>query len=996
MQKSRFNVYLNPMKKAFNLALMSSLFVVGLVQSVFAQRTITGKVTDATDKSDMIGVTVSVKGTTTGTQTDIEGKYSIKVPSNDAILSFTFIGKISKEVAVGTQSEINVTLEDDALKLEEIVVVGYGTQKKKDLTGSITSVTSTDFVKGNIQTPEQLVTGKLAGVQITTNGGAPGSGSRIRIRGGSSLNASNDPLIVIDGVPIDNAGLSGSANPLSFINPNDIESFNVLKDASAAAIYGSRAANGVIIITTKKGKSGSKTNVAFSTLFSVANKVKNVDVLTADEFTQAVNTYGTAAQKALLGTANTNWQDEIYRTALSSDNNLSLTGSAKNVPYRVSVGYLNQNGILQNSNLQRTSGSIGLTPTLLDKHLKIDLNLKVANNVSNFADEGAIGSAIGFDPTKPVYSSEMPFGGYYQWPNKSGGIEALAPSNPLALLNLKTDKGILNRYIGNIQLDYKFHFLEDLRAVVNAGFDRSNTDGNKTVDKNVSANALTNGGETGFYTQNRNNQTFQAYLNYVKELSNQRFDIMGGYEYQQFLREEESGTDYGNTAVVPLRYYFKTENKLDGLFGRLNYGLMGKYLATFTLRRDGSSRFSPDTRYGLFPSAALAWNINEELKNSDTFSDLRLRLGWGVTGQQDLTTGDYPYLPVYSPSQGLQYQFGGTFYDLLRANAYDANIKWEETQSSNVGLDFGLRKSRISGSVDVYLKKTIDLINEIDVPAGANFSNRVITNVGSMENKGVELTLNYSPIQKADFTWDLNFNFTYNTNKITALTKNEGDNYIGVLTGNISGGTGAYGQIHTTGYPRSSFFLYQQVYDQNGKPIEGVFVDRNQDGVITELDRYRYQNPDPNYFLGLTSQTNYKNLSFGFVMRSNINNYVYNNVFSGRGSYASMTGAGNVIFNLASDVLNSGFSSNTNRERIILSDYFVQNASFLRMDNLNVGYNLGSLANNKVKNAQLSFIVQNVFTVTKYQGLDPEVAGGIDNQIYPRPRTFSLGLNVNF
>jgi TonB-linked SusC/RagA family outer membrane protein len=1005
MQKFSFEALRTSKIFLMKKSLLWTLVLSACFGQALAQKKVSGKVMDQEDNIGLPGVTVTIKGTTTGTATDIDGNYSINIEGNNPVLVFSFIGKESKEVSVGNQSIINVSLSNDSKALEEIIVVGYGTQRKQDLTGSITSITENDFIKGNISTPEQLITGKLAGVQITSAGGAPGSGASIRIRGGSSLNASNNPLIVIDGVPIDNSDVSGAANPLSFINPNDIESFNILKDASAAAIYGSRAANGVIIITTKKGRKGSSTKLSFNSRFSSAKNIGQVDVLNASQFATAVNTNGTVAQQQLLGASSTNWQDVIYRNALTQDNNLSLTGTLKGMPYRASVGFLNQNGTLQTSNLKRTSASLGLSPSFLDDHINVDLNLKMANNKSQFANEGAIGTAVGFDPTQPVYANNE-FGGYFNWLDPNGnGIEALGPSNPLGMLELRNNLGNLNRYIGNAKVSYTFHGLPELKAVINAGFDKSKTEGLDVVSKLVSANSFNRGGSTAFYNQKRNNTTFQAFLNYVKEIGAQRFDVMGGYEYQDFIRENDTGTDYGDAASIPLRNFFKTEYRLASQFGRLNYALKDTYLATFTLRRDGTSRFAPDNRYGLFPSAALAWKLNEQFDMGNTFSDMKIRLGWGVTGQQDINSGDFPYLAAYTPGQGLLYQFGNAFYDVLRPNPYDAQIKWEETTSTNIGLDFGLRKARISGSIDFYKKKTTDLINEIDAPAGTNFSNRVVTNIGSLENQGIEFTVNYTPISKSNFSWDLNFNATYNQNKITALTRNENSDFLGVLTGPVGGGTGSYGQIHSTGYPRSTFFLYQQVYDENDKPMEGVFVDQNNDGVISELDRYHSQNPDPNYFLGFSSQMTYKKMNFGFVMRSNIGNYVFNNVQSGGSSYASMTGAGNVIYNLNANVLNSEFSSLTRRDQILLSDYFVENASFLKMDNLNFGYDLSSLFKSSKLQANLGFIIQNVFTVTNYSGLDPEVVSvnqqgtataGIDRNIYPRPRTYSINLNLNF
>jgi TonB-dependent starch-binding outer membrane protein SusC len=975
--------------------LFGVVFLCFLAQFAFAQQRVTGTVSDNTASVGLPGVNVSIKGTSTGTTTNGSGQYTLDVPSG-ATLVYSFIGKLRQEIAVGNRSVIDVTLTDDATALGEVVVIGYGTTKKKDLTGSVLAITETDFVKGNVTTADQLIVGKMAGVQITPGGGAPGSGSTIRIRGGSSLNASNDPLIVIDGVPIDNSSVSGVANPLSFINPNDIESFNVLKDASASAIYGSRAANGVIIITTKKGKKGGPLKVSFDTRYAMAQNIQQVGVLSADEFREAVATYGTAAQKALLGTANTNWQDEIFRNAATIDNNLSLTGSIKNIPFRTSVGFLNQNGTLKTSNLKRTSASLGLSPSFLDKHLAIDLNVKYANSKSQFADEGAIGTAIGFDPTQPVHASNE-FGGYFQWLNPNGsGIEALATSNPLAMLELRDNLGSINRTIANVSATYTFHGMPFLKAVVNTGFDRSNTDGTDNVSKLISATSFNNGGTVNTYTQNRNNKTFQAYLNYTKTFGKQNLDLMGGYEYQGFVRENENELVFGNPNIPARPNYFKTEYRLGSQFGRLNYSLNDRYLATVTLRRDGTSRFSENNRFGLFPSVALAWKLNDQFGLTNQLSDLKLRLGYGVTGQQDINSGDYPYLAAYTPGQGLKYQFGNTYYDVLRPNPYDANIKWEETASSNIGLDFGIKALRLSGSVDVYQKNTKDLINEIDAPAGTNFSNKVTTNIGTMTNKGVELNLNYSPILKKNLTWDINFNITRNRNEITALTRNADPNFIGVLVGGIGGGTGSLGQIHSTGYPRASYFLYQQVYDQTGKPLEAVFVDRNADGVVSELDRYRYQNPDPKYYMGLSSNVTVKNFSLGFIMRANVGNYVFNNVQSGQSSFASMTGAGNFIFNLNENVRNTGFKNTTRREQILLSDLFVENASFLKIDNINLGYDLANVLKQSKVKARLNLVAQNVLMHTKYTGLDPEVQGGIDRNIYPRPRTYSLNLNLNF
>ncbi|HOY21375.1 MAG TPA: SusC/RagA family TonB-linked outer membrane protein, partial [Haliscomenobacter sp.] len=652
--KERFFFVLRP-------TLLLAAFVLAL-SSAFAQITLSGTVTSE-DKQALIGATVVVKGSGTGMVTDIDGKYTIEVPDRNAILVFSYTGFAEQEITVGSQTQIDIVLQVDIQRLNELVVVGYGSQKKRDVTGSVTNISDKDFIKGNIATPEQLVNGKIAGVQITSNGGAPGAGSRIRIRGGSSLNANNDPLIVIDGVPLDNTGVSGAANPLSFINPNDIENFTILKDASAAAIYGSRASNGVILITTKKGKAGDKMRISFSSVLSSSTRSGVIDVLGAAEFRDTVNSRGTAAQKALLGNANTDWQDQIYQTAFSHDNNLSLTGALKNLPYRASLGFMDQNGILKTSNMNRLSGSIGINPSFFDKHLKVDVNLKGTSINNRFANQGAIGSAVNFDPTQPIRSGNEALGGYFEFLDPATkNPNTLAPRNPLALLNQRNDESTVGRIIGNVVLDYKFHFLPELRANLNVGLDRSNSEGNINVPLGV-AQFFDRGGQVASYTQNKNNKTLEFYLNYVREFGAHRVDLMGGYSYQDFLRES-TDLDKNIQGEVYNDVFFKTQNTLISFYTRVNYALKEKYLLTFTLRRDGSSRFSPDNRWGTFPSAAFAWKINEEgfMQGSNLFSNLKLRLGYGVTGQQDVGS-DYPYLSRYTPSEPTaQYQFGNDFF----------------------------------------------------------------------------------------------------------------------------------------------------------------------------------------------------------------------------------------------------------------------------------------------------------------------------------------------
>ena len=966
------------------------LIVFGLFTSsmVMAQRTVTGKVTSSGDNQGIPSASVLLKGTTQGTVTDIDGNFSLSVPNDNAVLVISYVGYISQEIAVGNNSAINVTLAEGNT-LSEVVVIGYGTQKKKDLTGSIVSVSERNFQKGNIVTAEQLVAGKIAGVNITPNGGAPGAGSRIRIRGGSSLSA-DDPLIVIDGVPLASGGIGGVANPLSLINPNDIESVTVLKDASAAAIYGSRASNGVLMIVTKKGKKGDALKVNFSTVLSQAQPINFVSVLTADELRALVNSKGNSTQKALLGKENTNWQDVIYRNAFSHDENISFTGSVKSLPYRVSAGYLNQNGILLGSNMDRKSASVNLNPRLLDDHLKLDLSYKGSFNKSKFADEGAIGSAVFFDPTQPVYSGKDAFQGYNEWLNTDGTLNTLAGRNPLGLLNSRQDESKVNRHIANAIVDYKFHFLPDLRANINIAIDQANTDGFTKKDS-TAASAFAVKGVNNTYTQKRTNKTFESYLNYVKEVEKVRVDVMAGYGYQDFYFEGANnfynlrGIRQGDT--IPSAVNPKSQSTLVSFFGRANLGYNNRYLLTFTMRRDGSSKLAPGHKWITYPAAALAWRMTEDGIGKGLFSDLKMRLGYGVTGQQD-GISDYNGLKTFSlGGNTAQYAFGNNYVSTLRPEGFNELLTWQKTATYNAGIDFSTKNDRISGAIDYYFRETSNLFNDVNIPAGANFTNRIKSNIGTLENKGIELTLNTTPVKTSHLTWDANFVLAYNTNKITKLTLVDDPKFKGVETGGIAGGVGNNIQLHAVGTPKSSFYVYKQVYDANNKPIEGVYVDLNGDDKITVDDKYLYQKPDANYTIGFTSNLTYDNFSLGFVLRGSVGNYMYSNVNSGATFGSNSL---NYLYNMSPNVLETGFANAQ-----YFSDYYIQNASFLKMDNLTLGYDLSSLFKNKYS-VRATAVVQNVFTVTKYQGVDPEIAGGIDNTIYLRPRTYSLGINLNF
>ncbi|MFW5755308.1 MAG: SusC/RagA family TonB-linked outer membrane protein [Tangfeifania sp.] len=976
------------------------LFLVALLtftNSYSQQKTLTGEVTDAATGEPLPGVTIVVQGTARGTITDVDGQYSVDVEP-DQTLTFSFIGYTSQEIVVGAEDILNVQLRQSVESLEEVVVIGYGQVKKEDATGSVKAISTDDFNPGAITSPQELVSGKIAGVNITSGGGSPGEGATIRIRGGSSLSASNDPLIVIDGVPVDNDGISGMKNPLNTIHPSDIETFTVLKDASATAIYGSRASNGVIIITTKKGRQGAPLKINYNQHFSVGTFANKIYPLSTSEFTSLVQDRYANNPNALglLGSSDTDWQEQIYRPALGHDHNLSLAGNIDNMPFRASVGYSNQEGLLKTDGMDRVTASVGVNPRFFDDHLRIDLNVKGMLINNDFGNRGAIGSAFTFDPTQPIYNGS-PYGGYFTWVQENGDPISIAPSNPVAQLELTNDQSTVQRSIGNAQFDYRFHFLSDLRANLNLGYDISSSEGSNFIPEYApwAYDKLNGGGNDIAYSQDKKNSLLDFYLNYVRDLGmlDSRIDVMAGYSWQHFWRAGESLDQNVRGTVTYSDTDYETENYLISFFGRFNYIFKERYLATFTLRQDGSSRFSPDTRWGLFPAVALAWQIADEpfLAESETVSDLKLRVGYGVTGQQNITNNDYPYLPRYTFGENnAQVQFGNDYVTTIRPEGYDANIKWEETTTYNLGFDYGLLDNRITGSVDAYYRVTDDLINFIPVPAGTNLTNRILTNVGDLENRGLEFSINAIPISKRNVSWEIGFNASYNENEITRLTANDDPTYIGVETGGISGGVGNTIQIHSVGYPANSFFVYEQVYDEDGMPIEGLYVDRNGDGSVTNDDKYRYKKAAPDVFLGFSSKLNYHNWDFTFNGRANLNNYVYNNVWSTSATFNNLYNSVGYLNNLSESVFDSEFE---NPE--YFSDYYVQHASFIRLDNISLGYSFKSLYNDRLR-FRVYGTVQNVFVISEYEGLDPEVSGGIDNNIYPRPRTFMLGVNIDY
>jgi len=982
--------------KHFSLKLFIALTCIFLCSGsvLYAQRTISGKVTDAETGEGLIGASIIVKGTTIGALTSADGSFTInRVPQDASTLKVSYTGYADQELTIGASNTYDVKLAAGTA-LEEVVVIGYGTVKKQDVTGSVVAISAKSFNKGAIVAPQELIAGKIAGVQVTPSADAGGGGT-IRVRGGSSLSASNDPLIVIDGVPVDNTNVAGSRNNLNIVNPNDIETFTVLKDASATAIYGSRASNGVIIITTKKGALGSKMRVDYSGLVSFSNKTNQIDVLNAGEFRSLIEQRYPegSAQRALLGNANTDWQSEIYQTGISQDHNLGISGAVGKFPYRIAGGFTSRTGILKTDNLDRLTGSINLSPKFFNNTLQVNAGIKLVRDNNFFANRGAIGAAVAFDPTQSVRAEgNDAYGGYYTWKQPNGNPITIATANPVALLEQQTDKGTANRYIATASFDYRFWFLKDLRANLNLAHDRSTSEGDVKQLANA-AFAFTNKGLNRHYEQQKENSLLEFYLNYTKKINiNHKFDIMGGYSWQRFYINDLNQSENADGSIV-LQEPLSTprENFLVSLFGRLNYSFQDRYLLTVTARRDASSRFGPDYRAGFFPSAALGWKIVE---NQDAdLSNLKLRLGVGETGQQDIGNTSaqyYAYQSVYQQSQNTaQYQFGNEFINTLRPAGYDAKIKWETTTTYNLAVDYGFFKNRVYGTVELYKRDTRDLLNFIPVAAGTNLTNFITTNVGDLTNQGVEFSLNVVAMKSETATWEIGGNVTYNHNEITKLTATDDPTYQGVFTGGIAGGVGNTIQVHSVGYSTNAFFVYEQVYDDQGVPIEGLYVDRNGDGQVTPTDRYRYKSPNAPVFFGFYSSYNRGNWDFSFAGRANVGNYMYNNVLSANGNYNNLYNSAGYLGNVHGETSAVDF-----KVPQYFSDHYVQNASFLRLDHITLGYTVNKVR--MLRNLRVYATVQNPITVTQYNGLDPEVFGGIDNNLYPRSRTFVFGLNASF
>ena len=976
--------------------LLVALLVIGSLQLMAQTRTIKGEVTDAQNGEALIGATVMVEGEKGGTVTDFDGNFSLQVSSSAKKIKVSYIGYIDKVLSIS--DNMKVKLESDSKALADVVVIGYGTARKSDLTGSVATVKSKDFNKGLVSSPEQLINGKVSGVQIMSNSGSASAGSTIRVRGGASLNASNDPLIVLDGVPLEQGGISGnSSNFLSMINPSDIESMTVLKDASSTAIYGSRASNGVIIITTKKGQQGA-VKVNFNTTNSLQTRAQMVDMLSRDEFVNVINQYGSANQKSLLGTANTDWNDEVYRTAFGTDNNLSVSGSIdKWLPFRVSVGYYNQSGLVRKDNVERWTGNVVLTPSFFEDHLKLTINAKGTLNNNSFNNGGAVWAAATFNPTIPVYSGNDKYGGYNEALDADGYPVNAGVRNPRGLVDLYDSKSKVSRFIGSMDVDYKVHFLPDLKLHATVGADYAKGDGTVYVPayaaQSYNKDESLGGSDYKYGPQKNENRLLTLYANYAKYFEDikSNVDLTAGYDYQfwksttpLYYTKSAVGTTLSTVKASDYRHVMLS------YYGRINYSFDGKYLLTATVRRDASSRFSKDTRWGTFPSVALGWTLTEEpwLKNQKVLSNLKLRASYGVTGQQE-GIGNYNYLPVYTYSvTGAEAFINGQYINTYRPEAYVSDLKWETTTSWNFGLDFGFLDGRIGGAIDFYTRKTKDLLASVPTAAGTNFSKTILTNVGNVDSKGIEVSLNATPIQTKDWEWNLSYNFTWQNMKVKNLSLTKGGSQTNVKVGPS---IDAYQfQVLSEGYEPYMFYVYHQLYDsKTGKPIEGAYADLNNDGEINESDLYRYHSPAPKYIMGLSTSLRYKQLTLGMSFRANIDNYVYNGMGMSTGAFETVSYNNSQLNNLNTSFLKTGFKT-----RQYLSDYYVENASFLKLDNLSLSYNVGKI--NKWASLTVSAMVQNVFTITGYSGTDPEVPNGMDNSFYPRPRTYSVSLGLQF
>jgi len=956
------------------------LFLLFLSIGIFAQQSVSGLVTDNSGNA-LPGVNVVIKGTNVGVSSDFDGNYQINA-NNGQILVFSYVGYETLELTVSGTNQ-DVVLTESSSELDEVVVIGYGTVRKKDLTGTVDLVTEKDFAKGSVVSPQQLIRGKVAGVSIVSNSGAPGDDSNVLIRGIGSLNLNSNPLYVLDGVPLDAGGVGGSRNGLNVINPNDIEAISILKDASATAIYGSRAANGVVLITTKKGKTG-ELQYNFSSRSSSYTPVDYVDVLNAKQFRSAVQATGVSDYISRLGTYETDWQREIYETAFAQNNSFSVSGGIANMPFRASLGYTDQDGILMGDNFNRLTGSLNISPSLFDDNLRVNINTRYVRTENDFANRGAIGSAVFFDPTKPVYGSSGVFGGYYTWTDSTGKKLALSPTNPLALLNLSDDESIVDRIISNIKLDYDLP-VDGLIATVNAGYDFSSGEGFSSQDKTMPTDSAGFNGSMNTYSNETTNLLFDAYLNYSTDFSNSNLSVTAGHSYQSFEYDNSSTASIEylnpdgsvNTGSSTKNDFIDTsKNVLLSYFGRLNYSINDKYFLTATLRADASSKLPSSDRWGQFFSAALAYNFYEN--GGDKF---KLRVGFGEVGNVN-GLGDYNFLTRYvSSDTQSKYGFGNSFYSTYRPAPINKDLRWEVGQTTNFGIDFTFSDLKLDGSLNLYLKKTNDLIATAVIDPFTNFGTTIDANIGDMENKGVELQLNSTLYESDDLKFNISYNVSINNNKITRLENEQ----------NVGGvGFGAFLQRHETGKAPYSYYVYKQIYDHKGRPIEGAFADLNGDGKINNDDRYFYKDPYADVLMGLTASITYKNFDFSMASRASIGNYSSNRM--------SASSNENQIWNLGrlsnvhTSYLETGFLFFSDKNTV--SDHYIQNASFFKLDNVTLGWTLDNVIENNPMRLYIS--ADNLLTITEYDGIDPEITGGIDSNFYPRSRVIALGLDINF
>jgi len=956
------------------------LFLLFLSLGAFAQQSVSGLITDSSG-TPLPGVNVIIQGTNIGVSSDFDGNYQINV-DNGQILVFSYIGYDSVELTVnGTNQDVKMTESDS--ELDEVVVIGYGTVRKKDLTGAVDLVTEKNFAKGSVVSPQQLIRGKVAGVSIVSNSGAPGDDSNVLIRGIGSLNLNSNPLYVVDGIPLDSGGVGGSRSPLNAINPADIEAISILKDASATAIYGSRAANGVVLITTKKGKTG-ELKFNFSSRSSSFTPIDFVDVLNATQFKYAVQATGVSDYISRLGSNDTDWQKEIYETARAQNNSFSVSGGLLNMPFRASLGYTDQDGILMGDNFNRMTGSFNIAPSLLDGDLRANVNVRFVRSENDFANRGAIGSAVFFDPTKPVFGSSSNYGGYYTWLDSTGKKLALSPTNPLALLNLSDDESTVDRIITNLKLDYDLP-IDGLIATVNAGYDNSKGEGFSSQDKNMPTDAAGFNGSNNMYSNETTNLLFDAYLNYALESGKSNLSVTAGHSYQSFEYDNSStaSVEYLNPdgsvnsgSSTNNSFIDTSKNVLLSYFGRVNYSFDEKYLLTATLRADASSKLPSSDRWGQFFSAALAWNFYD-----DGVDKLKFRVGFGEVGNVN-GLGDYNFLTRYVSSDSqAKYGFGNSFYSTYRPAPINKNLRWEVGQTTNFGIDFTFSDLKLNGSLNAYVKKTNDLIATAVIDPFTNFGTTIDANIGDMENKGVEFQLNSTLFESDDLKFDINYNVSINDNKITRLDNEQ----------NVGGiGFGAFLQRHETGKSPYSYYVYKQIYDHKGRPIEGSYADLNGDGRINNDDRYFYKDPYADVLMGLSASITYKDFDLSMASRASLGNYSSNRMAAASNE--------NQIWNLGrlsnvhTSYLDTGFLYFSDKNGV--SDHYIQNASFFKLDNVTLGWTVDNVIDNNPMRLYIS--ADNLLTITEYDGVDPEITGGIDSNFYPRSRAIALGLDINF